>query len=528
MIRIGRHDSYGHETKHPYFCARMKKTGLFIVGFLFAVVAPAQQLVFPDESSWKHVEEGKTVAFTVKLTEQAGPAKFSMEGGAELGMTIDSAGNFSWTPSFDLVDRLTPQKEFNVIFHATLSDGRRFRHPAVFTVAHVNRAPVAEELPVFYVRHGVPNTYQIGTVLVYDPDGDPIVARPRESTMPEGATLTSLGQLQWTPSRTQFNSLKNTPLTIEVVVQDQPAKLETIARILVKQTQLDLPPNLFLVPGDSLMTLRENEVVYFKVYVSDPNGEESIDHVDFVSSDVSIPKSAMKENSITQREFAWQPGYDYVDDVTQKKDLTLTFFVVDKSNNRAQRRVRVTVTDTENVELKDKVLAQKYTQSMTSAYQLLTLLDKTHEDLEKAYRRARKGKKNRTILNASLGAMTGLSPLILPTDQSKTVSVVGGTSVLTLNSLEAGQVIGKNAQEYQAQIKTNRDLRNQLQLKGNYFARKYALKANRRGQEFELDRDDMARLLNSDAVASLKLPAEAQKNPDGKEIRKVFADYSED
>jgi hypothetical protein len=216
-----------------------------------------------------------------------------------------------------------------------------------------------------------------------------------------------------------------------------------------------------------------------------------------------------------------------VDDVTREKEVTFTFFVIDKSNNRAQRKIRVTVKDTENVELKDKVLTQKYTQSMTSAYHLLNLLDQNFETLDKAYRKARKGKKNRTILNASLGAVTGLSPIVLPTDQSKTVSVVGGTSVLTLNSLEAGQVIGKNAQEYQNQIKTNRDLRNQLQLKGNYFARKYALKSNRRGQEFELDRDDLARLINSDAVASLKLPAEVQKAPASDELRKVFPDYAE-
>src|SRR5262249_20690134 len=126
----------------------------------------------------------------------------------------------------------------------------------------------------------------------------------------------------------------------------------------------------------------------------------------------------------------------------------------------------------------DKLLNSKYSQSMTSAYQLLMLLDRSYETLQKQYNKARKGKKNRTVLNASLGAVTGLSPIVLPTDQSKTVSVVGGTSVLTLNSLEAGQVIGKNAGEYQNQIKTNRDLRNQLQLKGNYFARKYALKSN--------------------------------------------------
>ena len=489
--------------------------------------AVAQRLVLPDPSGWAQLEEGKAVAFVAQLSEPVAGTKYSLEGGAELGMNMDSTGSFSWTPNYDLVDRLTLHKEFNVIFHAALPDGQRLRHSATFTVTHVNRPPVVEELPIFYVKQGTLNTYQINTAQVFDPDGDPVVALPRLSTLPEGATLTSLGQLQWTPSRTQFNALKNNPIIIEVIVQDQPGKLESVARIMVRQTQLDLPPNLFLVPADSLYSIRENEVVYLKIYVADPNGEEGIEQVDFVSSDVGIPRSVMKENSITQREFTWQPGYDFVDDITGEKTVTFTFFVIDKSNNRAQRKIRVTVKDTENVELKDKVLAQKYTQSLTSAYHLMSLLDKNFESLDKAYKKARKGKKNRTILNASLGAITGLSPIVLPTDQSKTVSVVGGTSVLTLNSLEAGQVIGKNAQEYQNQLKTNRDLRNQLQLKGNYFARKYALKSNRRSQEFELDRDDLARLINSDAVASLKLPAEVQKAPGSDEIRKVFPDYGE-
>ncbi len=505
---------------------RLRLTLLLLLSII--VSSRAQQLQFSDISDWTHVEEGKLLTFEVSLREPVVGTKFSVEGATGLGMSMDSLGNFSWTPSYDLVDRLTLQKEIHVIFHATLPDGKRLRHPATFTLLHVNRPPVTEELPIFYVRQGVPNTYQIGTVYVFDPDGDPIIVKPREAQMPEGATISSLGQLSWTPSRTQFNGLKNNPITIEVVIQDQPGKLESVCKIIVKQTQLDLPPNLFLVPADSLLTINENEVVYLKLYVSDPNGEENIDQVDFVSSDVNIPKTVLKENSLTQREFAWLPGYAYVNDVVQKKEVVLTFFVIDKSNNRAQRRIRVTVMDTENIEEKDKILTQKYTQSMMTAYNLIELLDKTNERLETLYRRARKGKKNRTILNASLGAMTGLSPLILPTDQSKTVSVVGGTSVLTLNSLEAGQVIGKNAQEYQNQIKTNRDLRNQLQLKGNYFARKYALKSNRRNAEFELDRDDLARLINSDAVASLKMPADAQVVPTGKDIRKTFADYSEE
>ncbi len=494
---------------------------------ILAVSASAQQLVFPDVAVWTQAEEGKTISFVVSLREPVSGSKFSLEGGSSIGMIMDSTGNFSWTPSYDLVDRLTLKKEFSVIFHATQPDGKRLRHPATITLFHVNRPPVAEELPIFYVKQGAANSYQISQAYVYDPDGDPVIVKPRETHMPEGAALTSLGQLTWSPSRTQFNALKNNPLTIDVIVQDQPAKLESVCRITIKQTQLDLPPSLFIVPGDSLFTIKENEVVYLKLYIADPNGEESIDQVDFVSSDIQIPKSVLNENSITQREFTWNPGYSYVDDITQKRETAFTFFAIDKSNNRVQRKIRVTVVDTENVEEKDKMLVQKYTYSMTSAYKLIELLDQTNDQLERSHKRARKGKKNRTILTASLGAVTGLSPIVLETDPAKAVTVIGGTSVLTLNSLEAGQVIGKNAQEYQNQIKTNRDLRNQLQLKGNYFARKYALKSNRRNAEFELDRDDLARIINSDAVASLKLPGESQPVPDGKDIRKVFADFSE-
>ncbi len=504
----------------------MKSAALSFL-LILTTSAGAQQLVFPDEAVWAQAEEGKTISFVVSLREPVSGSKFSLEGGSAIGMILDSTGNFSWTPSYDLVDRLTLKKEFSVIFHATQPDGKRLRHPATITLFHVNRPPVAEELPIFYVKQGVANSYQISQVYVHDPDGDPVIVKPRETHMPEGAALTSLGQLTWSPSRTQFNALKNNPLTIEVVIQDQPAKLESVCRITIKQTQLDLPPSLFIVPSDSLFTIKENEVVYLKLYISDPNGEESIDQVDFVSSDIQIPKSVMKENSITQREFTWNPGYGYVDEIILKKETAFTFFAIDKSNNRVQRKIRVTVVDTENVEEKDKILVQKYSYSMTSAYNLIELLDQTNDQLERSNKRARKGKKNRTILTASLGAVTGLSPIVLQPDPAKAVTVIGGTSVLTLNSLEAGQVIGKNAQEFQNQIKTNRDLRNQLQLKGNYFARKYALKTNRRNAEFELDRDDLARIINSDAVASLKLPGESQPVPVGKDIRKIFADFSE-
>ncbi len=501
---------------------------LFLLFVLIFSTTLGQQLVLPVTPNWTQLDEGKEISFTVALSDGSTPLRYTLEGSADTGMKLDSLGHFKWTPSFDLVTRLDKQKEVNVIFEAQLKADKRIRQPVNFIVHHVNRPPVVDELPVFYVKQNTASQYQISADFVRDPDGDPVIFKSRESTMPEGAQLSSLGLFTWTPSRLQFNNLKANPLVVEFTVQDQPDKAETIGKIRVAQTQLDLPPDLLIVPGDTLLNIKENETVNFKVYVSDPNGDDNIDQVGFISSNIHVPRAALKESSKVQQEFTWSPGYDFVDDAEKKKTLLLTFFAFDKSSNRVQRKVRITVSDTENVEEKDKVLYQKYFNSLAAAKNLIDALETNGDKLEKLYKQARKGKKSRTIVNASLGAMTGLSPLVLPVDPAKSVTVVGGTSVLTLNSLEAGNVIGRNANEYQNKIRTNHDLLAQLQLKGNLFARKYALKSARRNAEFDQDRDDLTRLVNSEALPTLELPAIPVAVPTGKEIKKTFADFGEE
>ena len=190
--------------------------------------------------------------------------------------------------------------------------------------------------------------------------------------------------------------------------------------------------------------------------------------------------------------------------------------------------MRIQITDTENVEGKDRTLYQKYFNSLAAAKNLIDLLDENSDRLESIYGHAKKGKKNRTILTATLGLVTGVSPLVLQPDPAKAVTVVGGTSVLTLNSLEVGQVIGRSSNEYQNKMKANNDLRTQLQLRGNYFARKYALKSARRAVDFESDRDELVRLLNSEQIVSLELPAKVQDVPTSKAIKKTFSDFGEE
>src|SRR5579872_2174073 len=210
----------------------------------------SQQLVFPDTENWSKVKEGQTLSFQVKVNDHLAP-KFSLEGINGYGIQFDTLGNFSWTPSFNLVDRLEKQKEISLIFQAEWKDGRKVRTTTNFTLLHQNRPPEVDELPAFYVKQSTLNHYQISSDYVRDPDDDPLVFRISPSQMPEGMTLSSSGLLTWTPSRNQFNSLKNNPITIEFTAQDQPEKAEATGKIKIAQTQLDLPPEMLLVPGDT-------------------------------------------------------------------------------------------------------------------------------------------------------------------------------------------------------------------------------------------------------------------------------------
>ena len=490
--------------------------------------ASAQRFIFPDSAGWRTVPEGKELIFKINVTDAVNPF-YSLDGVNGNGMQLDSAGNFLWKPSYDLVDRLQLQKEITVIFQADWKDGKKLRKSINFVVHHVNRPPEIEELPVFYVRQSVQNKYQIPADYVRDPDGDPLVFKSVQTQLPEGASLSSGGLLTWTPSRSQFHGLKNNPYTVEFIVQDQPDKAETRGKLRIAQTQLDLPPELLIVPNDTLFTIKEDELINLKLYVSDPNGDENISSVSFLSSDTRVPRTILKENAPTQYEFTWTPGYYFVEESEKEKKVELIFFALDKSSNRVQRKIIVIIKDTENLDEKDKLHYAKYVQTLSYAKALIDDLDKNLDKLNKDYKQANRGKRQRSILNASLGAATGLSPLVLPTDPSKIVSGVGGTTVLTLGTLEATEVLGKSKSAIQDKIRVNIEIRNQLQVEGDNFARKNALKSARRSKEFDIDRDKMQPVLNNPKLLLLELDASkpALRNFTSKDLRKTFPDFAE-
>ena len=486
-------------------------------------------LILPDSTGWNVLNEDEVLSFQVKtmLTEDI---QFSIEGAEGLNIHFDSVGNFSWRPSFDLVDRVSKSKDFTVIFQATLTDGKREKQAVTFTVNHVNRPPQAEELPVFYVKQSNLNTFQIPTELVFDVDGDPLVFKSIAMQMPEGASLSSQGQFTWTPSRTQFGQLKNNPLLIEFIVQDQPDKAEARGRIRIAQTQQDLPSEVLVVPGDSLFLIKEDETINLKLYISDPNGDDNVRSVGFIPADVRVPTQSMKENTPLQYEFTWMPGYDFVDDTQTALTTEMIFFVLDKSNNRTQKKIKIKVADTENMTKKDALQFQKYRTNLVEAYLLMEQLDANQKALNQDYKKAKKGKKNRSIVNASLGAVTGFTPVFIEGNQSKVVSGIGGTTVLTLGTLEATEVVGRSKENILEKIKIGIDIRNRVQSNGDEFARKFALKSARRTYDFEKEIEKFRTVLNDQRIVLLELDAYSKNTTkvSDRDIKKGFVDYADD
>ena len=146
-------------------------------------------------------------------------------------------------------------------------------------------------MPVFYVKQSSTNAYQFPGEFVYDLDGDPLVFKSILDKMPEGSALSSQGQFSWSPSRSQFIAMRKEPMVVEFIVQDQPEKSETIGKLKIAPTQQDLPPEILLVPGvpaDSTFTIKEDETLNLKIYVSDPNGDDDVSHVALESNDKRV------------------------------------------------------------------------------------------------------------------------------------------------------------------------------------------------------------------------------------------------
>ena len=493
------------------------------------------QLVLPTQPNWNVVPEGTPVRFDLKAIANPGDTLIYSFGADKLdGMQLDSLGHFSWTPGYELVDRVQGAKLIPVSFEVRNKQEQRASQQVEFKVLHVNRPPVVTSMRPFYVSYRTQNTYELNSDFVRDDDGDPITFVPIPDQMPEGSKLTSQGELTWTPSLNQFNRLREKPQYMEFWVEDQPAKTRTKGRLKIEVTTLDLPPEIAVIPKQTQYKLRENATVNLKFSLLDPNGEDDVASFGFLSNNQDVPKTALVKNTDNQYEFIWKPGYDFVKDPYDSLDVQITFYVLDKAQNRDERKITFTIFNTVNEAEKDRYYYNQYRQLLVQAWGLVEQLGEKEEQLKKDYKKAKGGKRNRSMVNASLGAVTGVTPAVTGsstnTDTQKTgrvVSAVGGTAVLTMGTLEATEVIGKSMKDLLDRYNYVLGKRAELQNKGDIFAREYALKSARRNNDFVKKMDEFRNTMSLSGLVALELDAnwQSKKEATDKAIKRTFKDY---
>lgn len=513
---------------------------ILAITFLFSMEAASAQtnddrlkLTFPTEPGWNVLQEGQKIEFEV-LASGGSDSSFTYKitQGKLEGMHFDSTGLFYWTPGYDFVERLnTEGRTIQLLFEARNKSDESISQVVDFKVNHVNRPPVIGELKPFYVRYNTQNTYTIESSAVNDEDNDPVEFVPVVGAMPEGSKLTSQGEFSWKPSLTQFNQLRKKPVILEFYVEDQPSKARTKGSFKIEVTQQDLPPSIQMVPSQKRFRYDEDATVNLMFRLYDPNGENDIASFSFISENTGVPANALVKNTPSQYEFIWKPGYDFVKDPLDSITFDITFFVIDKSNKQEERKVTFSIKNVINEVEIDQKLYKEYRATLIRAWDLMEQLKEAEKDLKKKYNRARKGKKGRSLTNASLGAVTGIAPVIVEEPAtSKKITTIGGTTVMTIGTLEATEVIGRSTKDLVERLNYVIEKKNELQTKGDIFARKYALKSSRRKSEFMKDVDELVAVMNLKGLVALELDAgwKNKAKPTNENIAKTFKDFSVD
>lgn len=490
------------------------------------------KLYFPNYPGWNIIKEGQKLAFSVIAsggTDSTFTYSYSLSPVGVEGIVFDSLGHFSWTPGYDFVGRLKSDSTIQLFIEAENKKEERISQVIDLKVQHVNRPPDVGELKPLYVRHNTLNTYTIESAVVKDPDNDPLSFVAIMDVMPEGAKLSPQGEFSWNPSQIQFNQLRNKPLKLEFWVEDQPSKARTKGHFKIEITQQDIPPSIQMAPFQTHFKYKEDATINLKFQLSDPNGESDIASFSMISQNTAVPASALVKNTPTQYEFIWQPGYDFVKDPLDSLSFNITFFVMDKSNKQVERNVSFTILNTVNEAERDQKLYDDYRSTMVRAWDLMEQLKDTEEELKKRYRRAKKGKKARSLTNASLGAATGITPVVVEEPvTSKKITAVGGTAVMTIGTLEATEVIGRSTKDLVERLNYIMEKRNELQTKGDIFARRYALKSSRRKPEFIKEMDDFVAVMNLKGLVALELDAgwKNKKKATNDNISRTFKDFN--
>jgi len=490
-------------------------------------------LIFEKIDNWNTKNEGESFNIEFSATGGSGNYKFELIQPEFLMENLDQYGTFSWTPGFDFVSAAEKVKSVMLKIKVFDTERNEYYESVPIYVNHVNRPPIVNEIPTFYIQYNKENIYHLKKDgLIYDPDGDSIIFKPVLKELPQGGTLSKDGIINWKPSRSQVNYLRQNPIYLSFTVEDYPDGEKSLGQIKIEVSQVDLPPEIVMVPNKERFEINENEELNLNFFISDPNGPMDLLTFGFVTENSSIPSDSLTKKDDWQYEFKWTPGYDFIKQEGEKNEFDISFFAIDKESNRTQKNILVTVVDTENILEKDRILYDQYRTVLERAFDMITQLNEKEKELEKKYKQAKNGKKKRAISTASLGALTGLSPVIFINnpDGQKVAAGLGGTATATIGTLEASNVIGEPPSDIMRDLNYVSQKRNDLLVYGNVFASKYALPISKREKGFQSDLRSLTIQLNLKDTAKLDLDAtwENSKAATARNIKKIFKDFNQD
>ncbi len=488
------------------------------------------QIIFPNSSEWNSLDEGKELNFHLQIKGgKSDSVRYSISSGLRKDMKFDSTGHFVWKPGYDVADRINTLKAFPIVFEAITATGETASREVILKVYHVNRPPVIDELKPFYVQYKTQNIYQIDMNAVRDPDGDPIVFKSSLNEMPEGMKMSESGEIIWDASSKQFSDLKKAPRYLEFYVEDQPSKARTLGKLKLDVSQMDLAPDFTIAPQRTVWMSPENNRINIRFSLSDPNGDDDIAGFSFISENKKVPESALVKNTPTSYEFIWEPTYDFVKDPFDTLAFNITFYATDKSQNKKEKTIHFVIKNTVDERQRDAYVYSLYKGALVNAWGLLEQMQEKETYLKKAYAKAKKGKRGRSLLNASLGATTGVAPQFTKGNAEVRgyITTIGGTTVATIGTLEATEVIGKSTNGLLERFNYVLQKKNELQNKGDVFAREYAQKSARRLPEYIRKLDEFKALMNLSGLVALELDAnwENKKMATDVAIKKAFKDF---
>ena len=491
------------------------------------------KLIFPNADHWNEKKEGSDFSFQLSGTGGSGEYGFEVVEPSNLMEKLDRYGNFHWKPDFNVVSTAEGSKQFRVNVRLSDNAGHDTTAIMLLTVVNNNRPPVVNELPTFYIQYDKENKYTLNkNGFVYDPDGDSIIFSTALKELPQGMKITAGGEVIWKPSVRQFNYLRDNPIYLNFTVEDYPSEAKSIGQLKIEVSQEDLPPLVTMIPNSNEFDIKENEELHLNFFITDPNGEDDILAFNFVSENSSIPENALTKKEDAQYEFSWKPGYDFIKEEGAAEKFSINFFAIDEESNRTEKHITVKVTDTENLLEKDRILYDQYRTALERAWNLIQQLNNKEKELNKKYKTAKKGKKNRAIVTASLGAVTGLSPVMFMDNSQgqKVTAGLGGTATATISTLEASNVIGESPSDIMKDLSYVTQKRSDLIVYGNVFATKFALPLSRRDNSFHTELRSLAINMNLKEISNIELDAswENPRKASDKNIKKIFKDFNPD